>query len=179
MEIIDYPSPNFFTSSKPIRAICLHGTAGDLAGALATLTNPRPDNPDAAVSSNYVVAEDGKIYRLVPWWMNRRSYANGIVRNPDRNIKWLLDAVAAGVNPNLITISIEHVASNYAMRHQGRLTDAAWRSSQDLVKQLLEENNLVASGQTVIGHYQIDSVNKSFCPGVINVPAYIEKLLGR
>jgi len=175
MEIIDYPSPNFFISSKPIRAICLHGTAGDLPGALATLTNPRPDNPKAAVSSNYVVAEDGKIYRLVPWWMNRRAWANGIVINPDPNIKWL-DQVT---NPNLVTISIEHVASNYAMRHQGRLTDAAWRSSQDLVKQLLHDCNLVASGQTVIGHYQIDSVNKSFCPGVINVPAYIEKLLGR
>jgi len=90
-----------------------------------------------------------------------------------------MDAMKQGINPNLVTISIEHEASDYAMRHAGRLTDAAWRSSQDLVKKLLADCALVASNQTVIGHYQINSVDKSFCPGVINVPAYIEKLLGR
>jgi hypothetical protein len=179
MNIIDYPSPNYFYSNLPIRAISLHGSAGNLAGALATLTNPRVDNPGAAVSSNYVIAENGDVYRLVAWWKNRRSYANGVVKNPDANIKWLVEAVGAEVNLNLLTISIEHVASDYAMKHAGRLTDAAWRSSQDLVKKLLADCKLVASDQTVIGHYQINSVDKSFCPGVINVPAYIEKLLGK
>lgn len=179
MNIIDYPSPNYFNSSKKIKGIVLHGTAGNLAGALSTLTNPRPDNPGKAVSSNYCIDENGDIYRLVATWLHRRAFANGVVRNPDQNIKWLMEAVAAGINPNLITISIEHVASDYAMKHAGRLTDAAWRSSQELVKKLLADYNLPANTQTVIGHYQIDSVNKSFCPGVINVPAYVEKLLGR
>lgn len=176
MNIIDYPSPNYWQANNPIQAICLHGTAGNLAGALATLTKPRPDDPDKAVSANYTIAENGDIYRHVAWWLNRRSFANGIVNNPDQEIKWLMQAIARRINPNFLTISIEHVASDYAMKHAGRLTDAAWRSSQDLVKQLLKDCGLPANNQTIIGHRQINSVDKNFCPGVINVPAYIEVL---
>jgi N-acetyl-anhydromuramyl-L-alanine amidase AmpD len=66
MEIIDYPSPNFFTGGDKIQGIVLHGTSGPLKASLAVLTNPRVDKPELAVSSNYLIDTNGDIYRLVP-----------------------------------------------------------------------------------------------------------------
>jgi hypothetical protein len=86
--------------------------------------------------------------------------------------------VGARKNPNMMTISIEHVASYSNMISHGRMTDAQWSSSFWLVKQLLRDNGLTASEQTILGHYQIDLKNKPFCPGVINIPAYINALNG-
>lgn len=178
MEIIDYPSPNFFTGGDKIQGIVLHGTAGPLRASLAVLTNPRVDKPELAVSSNYLIDTNGDIYRLVPWWLGRRAYANGIVNYPDERIKWLMACVGSRKNPNMMTISIEHVASYSNMISHGRMTDAQWNSSFELVKQLLRDNGLTANEQTILGHYQIDLKNKPFCPGVINIPAYINALNG-
>jgi N-acetylmuramoyl-L-alanine amidase len=178
MEIIDYPSPNFFTGGDKIQGIVLHGTAGPLKASLAVLTNPRVDKPELAVSSNYLIDTNGDIYRLVPWWLGRRAYANGIINQPDMSVKWLAACVGARKNPNMMTISIEHVASYSNMISHGRMTDAQWNSSFELVKQLLRDNGLTASEQTILGHYQIDLKNKPFCPGVINIPAYINALNG-
>jgi N-acetyl-anhydromuramyl-L-alanine amidase AmpD len=173
MKIIDYPSPNYFTGGLRIKAVVLHGTAGPLRASLATLTDPRNDKPELAVSSHYCIDENGDIYRLVKWWLGHRAYGNGIINNPDDTVKWLMACVGTRVNPNMCTISIEHVASAQAMRKQGRLTDRQWEASNWLVKTLLRDCGLPANNQTILGHYQIDSVNKAYCPGVINIPAYI------
>lgn len=178
MQIIDYPSPNFFDSGEKIEAIVLHGTAGSLRASLGTLTNPRNDNPGKAVSSNYLIDTNGDIYRLVPWWLNRRAWANGVVNKPDTSINWLMQAIRNRKNPNLKTVSIEHVASSDNMIKRGRMTDKQWASSFWLVKNLLKEFKLEATNQTILGHYQIDSVNKAYCPGVIDIPAYINALNG-
>lgn len=176
MKIIDYPSPNFFLAGNPIKAICLHGTAGPLQASLDILTRARPDRPELAVSSHYLIDINGDIYRLLKWWKNQRSFANGIVKLPDKNIGWLIAAVAAGINPNLITISIEHVASSTQMKNHSSMTDAQFNSSIALVTQLLKDCKLPISNQTIIGHNQINSIDKVYCPGVIDIPAYIEVL---
>jgi N-acetyl-anhydromuramyl-L-alanine amidase AmpD len=178
MQIVDHPSPNWFASFEPIQAIVLHGTAGPLGASLATLTNPRVDNPDKAVSAHYVIDTSGVIYRLVSYWKGQRAWANGKINRPDKSLKWLAECVRYNLNPNLVTISIEHVATSSDMIHRGRMTDAQFAASQLLVKTLLRENKLEATAQTVVGHNQIDSVNKGYCPGVINVPAYINALNG-
>lgn len=178
MRIIDYPSPNYFTGGMRIKAIVLHGTSGPLRASLDTLTNPRNDKPELAVSSNYLIDTNGDIYRLVPWWEGKRAYANGIIHNPDERIRWLMACIGSRANPNMMTISIEHVASKSDMINHNRMTDKQWRSSFDLVKKLLKDCGLTASYETVLGHYQIDSVNKPFCPGIINIPAYINALNG-
>lgn len=178
MEIIDYPSPNFFTGGMRVKAVVLHGTDGPLKASLATLTNPRLDAPEKAVSANYLIDLNGDIYRLVPWWLGRRAYANGIINNPDMSVKWLAACVGSRCNPNMMTISIEHVASGVDMIRHNRMPDAQWNSSFWLVRKLLTDLSLPATSQTVLGHYQIDSKNKAYCPGVINVPAYINALNG-
>ncbi|OYY90669.1 MAG: N-acetylmuramoyl-L-alanine amidase [Sphingomonas sp. 28-66-16] len=61
MTIIDAPSPNFDDRALPITMIVLHYTGmQDAESAIARLRDP-----EAKVSSHYVVAEDGTVLRLV------------------------------------------------------------------------------------------------------------------
>ncbi len=62
MDIIDAPSPNFDERSAPITMIVLHYTGMQTADAAIA----RLRDPEAKVSSHYVVAEDGTVLRLVP-----------------------------------------------------------------------------------------------------------------
>jgi N-acetyl-anhydromuramyl-L-alanine amidase AmpD len=178
MLIKDYPSPNYFTNGLSVKAIVLHGSAGPLRASLATLTDPRNDKPELAVSSHYCINENGDIYRLVKWWLGHRAWANGIIERPDEEINWLMACIGTRTNPNMCTISIEHVASYQAMLNHGKMTDKQWDASTWLVKTLLQNCGLTANKQTILGHNQINSVKKPFCPGVINVPAYINALNG-
>lgn len=176
MDTIKLPSPNYFPSGAPVRAVVLHGTAGPLIPSLDWLRNPRLDNPDAAVSANYVISLTGRVYELVDWRSGKRAYGNGVIRQRDMSLKWLNNCVAGGINPNLVTISIEHEASNIAMVTRGKMTDSQFSASTELVITLLRELKLTVSRETVCGHFQIDGAGKANCPGVINVPAYIEVL---
>jgi N-acetylmuramoyl-L-alanine amidase len=61
MTVIDAPSPNFDERTAPISMIVLHYTGmQDGPSAIARLRDP-----EAKVSSHYVVAEDGTVLRLV------------------------------------------------------------------------------------------------------------------
>ena len=61
MNIIDAPSPNFDARALPITMIVLHYTGmPDAESAIARLRDP-----EAKVSSHYLVAEDGTVLRLV------------------------------------------------------------------------------------------------------------------
>jgi N-acetylmuramoyl-L-alanine amidase len=75
--IIDCPSPNHDDRSLPISIIVLHYTGMvDGASALRRLTDP-----EAKVSSHYLIAEDGQVVRLVDEdkraWHAGRSYWRG------------------------------------------------------------------------------------------------------
>ena len=70
-EIIDCPSPNHDERTLPITMLVLHYTGmADAASAIARLTDP-----EAKVSSHYLVAEDGQVMRLVP--EDRRAWHAG------------------------------------------------------------------------------------------------------
>ena len=76
--IIDCPSPNFDERGLPITMLVLHYTGmEDAASALARLRDP-----EARVSSHYLVAEDGQVVRLVDEekraWHAGRSFWRGI-----------------------------------------------------------------------------------------------------
>lgn len=176
MKQLKRPSPNYFTGGVRVEAIVLHGTAGPLLPSIQWLQNPRPDNPGAAVSANYVISKAGLIYELVDWRSGLRAWANGRLRNPDPALTWLARAVRERINPNMLTISIEHEASNSEMLSRASMTDAQFNASTELVITLLREIDKPISNQTVTGHYQFDSIGKANCPGVINIPAYIEVL---
>jgi N-acetylmuramoyl-L-alanine amidase len=84
--IIEAPSPNQDERTQPISVIVLHYTGmEDAASAIARLRDP-----EARVSSHYVIAEDGQILRLVPEerraWHAGRSYWRGMTGLNDHSV---------------------------------------------------------------------------------------------
>ncbi|HEY2358635.1 MAG TPA: N-acetylmuramoyl-L-alanine amidase [Phenylobacterium sp.] len=72
MNLIEAPSPNFDARTAPPDILVLHYTGMPTgAAALARLRDP-----DARVSSHYLVEEDGRIFRLVP--EERRAWHAGV-----------------------------------------------------------------------------------------------------
>src|SRR5262249_5691575 len=82
LTLIDRPSPNYDTRTRPVDLVVLHYTGmQDADAALRRLTDPQPvagnypgpwqsetfdaDAPLPRVSTHYVVGEEGAIYRLV------------------------------------------------------------------------------------------------------------------
>lgn len=78
LTIIDAASPNFDERAAPVTMIVLHYTGMESAAAAVA----RLRDPDAKVSSHYVVDEDGRILRLVDEdkraWHAGRSHWRGI-----------------------------------------------------------------------------------------------------
>lgn len=77
MSIIEAPSPNFDTRTAPPEILVLHYTGMPTGvGALERLRDP-----EAKVSSHYLVEEDGRVFRLVPEerraWHAGRSFWRG------------------------------------------------------------------------------------------------------
>lgn len=78
MQVVDTPSPNFDERELPVTMIVLHYTGMvDGPSAIARLCDP-----EAKVSSHYVVEEDGTIHRLVDEarraWHAGRSHWRGV-----------------------------------------------------------------------------------------------------
>lgn len=179
MQVIKVPSPNFFTDNSRIQSVILHGTSGPLQASIDWLRNPQPSNPDNRVSANYLISKAGVVYELVDYKAGKRAMANGVVENYDSSLLWLSNAVKNRVNPNYITVSIEHEASYQEMINHASMTDAQFTSSVELTANILRYCRLKATHESVAGHNQISGNKKFNCPGVINVPAYVEQLLIR
>ena len=72
MKVIEAPSPNFDTRTAPPDMLVLHYTGMETGeGALARLRDP-----EARVSSHYLVEEDGRVFRLAP--EERRAWHAGV-----------------------------------------------------------------------------------------------------
>lgn len=174
MKFIDLPSGNYWSDSQPVKAICLHGTAGPAGASLGWLRNPKSE-----VSSNFLINKQGQIFRLVNPELGRKAWANGIVEDPDPSLGWLAQAIKDKTKINLVTWSIEHEATGDEMRWGKSMTDPQFNSSIELTVYLLKLAGLKANHETIVGHCQISSRQKATCPGVIFVPAYLEVLLKR
>ncbi len=161
------PSPHHWDGREGYtpRYVILHGTAGfttaqDVAYYFA--------EPSTQVSANYVVGRDGMICQCVreadaPW-------ANGVISGPPgqggdgvHHDSWW----DSGVNPNLITISIEHVKPH--IDNSDQLTEAQKETSFRLVQHICERHNIPKRYATqdggITGHFSMDPVNRSRCPG--------------
>ncbi len=158
--------------------IVLHGTAGgDGPGVAALLSNPARE-----ASTHFVIGQDGTVFQLVR--LADSAWGNGIPDHPS----WPLIAERAPVNPNHYTVSIEH--AKHSTDNSDPLTTPQLRASLALVRWLLAElprrglagDHLVARrdagelANIVIGHFQIDSVNRAHCPGTWDWDAYRRRL---
>lgn len=152
MNIEFVKSPNYSKgrNGKKIIAICNHITAGQFPGCQNWLCNPK-----AKASSNYLITRTGKIIQLVK--DEDTAWANGGVNKPS----WTL---YDGTNPNRYTISIEHegYGSNGG---DGNLTEQQYQATLCLHRQLINKWNIPIDRNHIIGHFEIDKINRTNCPG--------------
>lgn len=120
-------------------------------------------NPQSQTSSHFVLGKNGEITQLVP--LERAAWTQGAVKSPTHP----LVAMRKGVNPNLYCISIE--CEGFWKDTKGKLTDKALKSAVELTKHIVAEVERIygveipIDREHIIGHYQINSVTRSHCPG--------------
>lgn len=150
------PSPNYFENRNGYtpKWIIVHGTAGfNSARDVGTYFQT------ADVSANYVIGQDGTIVQCVA--EKDGAWGNGVI-STGHDPWW-----TSSVNPNWVTISIEHVKPH--TDNSDVLTDAQKAASFRLISHICARHKIAprradANGG-ITGHYSIDPVNRSRCPG--------------
>lgn len=145
---------------KPVAIVdhCMGRNAqGDLATIEGTLSWFR--NPKSEVSAHFGVARDGRVWQFVA--LEDTAWANGIVELPDQGIKWLMEAIDQKVNPNYLTVSIEHEGDGVLP-----MPEVQFQASLALHKFILAECAIVADNQHIIRHSQITGIQRANCPGI-------------
>lgn len=138
-----------------VRAICLHITDGDTAaGAISWFHNPQ-----SQVSAHYVVDRAGTIWQVVA--EADSAWTQGVLREPNLANPIIAGWMHDGVNPNSECVSIEAVGTPA----QG------WTTKQLAVVDLLVRDiagrwSVPVGETTIIGHRDIDSVNRARCPSL-------------
>lgn len=113
---------------------------------------------DKRVSAHFGVAKDGRIWQ----WVHTEdtAWANGVDNLPDTTIGWIADKVVKqGVNPNTLTVSIEHEG-----KPGDAVTQAQYEATVWLHKLLIAKYGIPVDRDHIIGHYQINSIDKADCP---------------
>lgn len=139
--------------------IILHGTAGGTSAEGIANYFASTQNTDNPVSSHYVIGTDGEIVQCVS--ESDGAWANGFLSSGHATF-W-----NESINPNLITISIEHCKPS--LDNSDTLTPAQQTASFNLVRDICQRwqipaQNADANGG-ITGHFSIDPVNRSNCPG--------------
>jgi N-acetyl-anhydromuramyl-L-alanine amidase AmpD len=142
---------------EPTTAIVEHITAGnDSRNHLQNVRN--------SSSVHFLIRDErGKavVYQFMP--IEWGAWGNGVANVSRYTPDWVRQRIQAGKNMNLCTISVEH-ESPYPMPHP--YTDVMIDATIALNKWLISVvPTIKADREHVIGHYQIDGVNRPFCPG--------------
>ncbi len=159
------PSPNHWNGREghtPLWLI-LHGTdanTNDYDGAYETAgwfqTN--------SVSVNYVIGRRGLVAQCVK--ESDAPYANGgVTTTPTRkHDPWW----NSHLNPNLVTISIEHV-KRAGNNNADALTPAQQQASFALIYDICKRNNIpmrqADAHGGITGHFSMDPKERAYCPG--------------
>jgi len=160
-DVIWMPNNNFFANRDGLRAqyVILHGTAGGSSAQNIASYFASTQGTNNPVSSHYVIGQDGTIVQCVA--EANGAWANGLYTNGHAAF-W-----DTTVNPNNITVSIEHVKP--ATDNSDQLTSVQQTASFQLINAICDrwqipKHDADASGG-ITGHFSIDPVNRSHCPG--------------
>lgn len=161
MTILDSPNRDGYHGTRRVEALVLHITQGTDSRGWLTSTASQ-------VSANYLIERDGTIYQIVP--PDHDAWANGKVQSPDTSnaliARWLTERDANGkpINFNQRTISIEHEGMS-SDNLGGSLTPAQITATIALQAWLCATFGIAPDEEHILGHYQIDSVSRPYCPG--------------
>jgi len=154
---ISMPSPHHYNGRNgyTVKWLIIHGTAG---GSSAENIGAWFQNPDAQSATHYVVGRDGHIVQSVREadgaWGNGRIEAGA-------DSWW-------SVNPNYVTISIEHVKPS--TDNSDVITELQKQASFNLVRDIISRNPGIrkawaTSAGGITGHYSISPISRERCPG--------------
>lgn len=152
--MVSRPSPNRggYSTPRVIEAICNHIATSTISSNLGWLTNPA-----SGASCNAYIGKDGTIYELVP--LGESPWTNGKVNKPDLSNALIATWVRNGWNPNTRTYTIEHEGEA-----GDTLTAAQIASNNRVTAWVASVADIPINRTTIIGHYQIDSVDRPYCP---------------
>ena len=144
-----------------VKAVVLHIAAGPLTAVFPTF-----NNPSRHTSAHFCIGKNGMIEQYVP--VNDTAYANGLswVNNQWQNARGKIvqptwPDIVTKFNPNLYTISIEHEGQSDDV-----WTAEMYEANQQLLVWLADQFKLTyVPHHTLIGHCEIDPVDKVNCPG--------------
>lgn len=155
------PTTNFFPARAGFqpRYIILHGTAGGTSAAGIAEYFRSTQGTDRAVSAHYVIGTGGEVVQCVR--EADGAWANGVLTAGHAPF-W-----PENINPNFISFSIEHCKPS--PDNSDPLTPAQQSASFALIKELCDRWNIPAREADaqggITGHFSIDPVNRSRCPG--------------
>lgn len=150
-----------------VKAVVLHVAQGNYEGAISWLRSAK-----SVASAHFVVAKDGRIAQLVS--IDDSAWGNGLWYDRRKKI-WLTPndsrhrlpanptwpGLVAGINPNYYTISIEHEGYD-----QEDWTPAMYDANLKLLGWIGDECTLTyVLHDSLIGHCEIDSTTRGYCPG--------------
>ncbi|MBI4137020.1 N-acetylmuramoyl-L-alanine amidase [Candidatus Roizmanbacteria bacterium] len=147
MEIIRKQTSNYsILNNRKILGVVLHITEGTVESTINWFRSV-----ESGVSAHYLVGKDGQVYQFVR--EEDIAWSNGRINKPSWNL------LPKDQNGNTHTISVEH---------EGYSTDV-WpekqkQASADLIKDICVRNNLPIDREHIVGHYQIDKINRPDCP---------------
>ncbi|OXA40117.1 N-acetylmuramoyl-L-alanine amidase A [Folsomia candida] len=150
------PSPHYNSrNGYSVKWLIVHGTAG---GSSAVAIGEWFQNPASQASTHYVVGQDGTVVQCVnEGWA---AWGNGVVEGGSDS--WW------GVNPNWVSISIEHVKSN--TDNSNELTGPQAAASFNLIRNIIARNPGIrmayANGDGgITGHFSMSPQSRARCPG--------------
>lgn len=148
------PNSNYFPDTGKKSFIIIHATAGGTSAEGIASYFQSTEGTSNPVSSNYIVDQNGKTVQCVA--EKDGAYAQGAVNNSN----WQ-------GNPNNYCLSIEFVKSS--IDNSDTLTDAQKQTGFPLILDICQRNGIGmhdADNTTgVTGHFSIDPVNRTNCPG--------------
>lgn len=170
---------------KPI-AIVHHEMQGTMEGTISAFRNP-----EHQASAHYGVGAYGRIVQFVA--VVNEAYSNGNIRLPNlAAVPWI---GKAGINPNLLTISIEwegaHKGSWTQTGFKGEKletltnittwwtpTEPQYQAALELCRYLIPAYGIAVDRAHICRHSDFDSVAKGWCPGNLFPMARLLRDLG-
>lgn len=157
-----YASPNRWSSRRgyKILAAGVHITGGEMPGLHSWIMNP-----NAQASYNCVVKRDGKRISYVP--EEYPAFGHGKINRGT----WPLLLQYSGVNPNWYTLSVSRVGVN-----QNLWTPEQMESTIEILRYWSKKYGFPLRRPYIFGHFEIDSVDRWYCPGAPFFNELIERL---
>lgn len=163
INIIKKQCNNFYERKgfKP-EIIVVHISAGSLSSMDSWFANPLSN-----ASAHYGIGRDGvTIHQYVE--EDKAAWANGAVSNPTFKL------YKPNVNPNLYSISIENEGQDLMLAPAEQLNLLC-----ELIKDICKRHNIPMDRDHIIGHYEINALNRPNCPSsthaIIDIIYFLNK----